>query len=75
MRLGFMKARASHHPVGKGFIDTADNNTTDSIKPEHTASPTKENKEHYFKVICVRVEKEVLCLREVSLRSANLKSD
>ena len=51
MRLGFIKARASHHPVGKGFIDTADNNTTDSIRPEHTASPTKENKEHYFKVL------------------------
>lgn len=68
MRLGFMKARASHHPVGKGFIDTADNNIIDSIKPEHTDSPTKENKEHYFKVVCGRVEKEVLCLREVKFK-------
>lgn len=70
-----MKARASHHPVGKAFIDTADNKTTDSIRPEHTALPPKENKEHNFKVFGGRVDKEVLCCREVSLRSANLKLD
>lgn len=75
MRLGFMKARASQHPVGKGLINTADHNTTDSIRPEHTALPPKENKEHYFKVFGGRVEKEVSCCREVSLMSANTKLD
>lgn len=75
MRLGFVRATASHHPVGKGSIDTSDINSTDSTRAEPSAQPPRESKEHYFKVFCGGVDEEVLCHREVSLGSADIKSD
>lgn len=75
MRLGFLRARVSHHPVGKGFIDTSDINTTDSTRTEGLAQPPGESKEHCFKIFCGRVGEEVLCHREVDPRYADIKLD